>query len=123
MEPSTQSRTRVRSMRRTGARALGGIAPLARVLGARALESLLVVVVLASLVFFALRLLPGDPAALVLGDEASDAELARVRATLHLDESLVAQYARFLRGLATLDLGDSFRRPGIRAMARVVEAT
>ncbi len=95
---------------------------VARVLAARAIESLLVVLVLASLVFFALRLLPGDPAALVLGDEASPVELARVRALLHLDEPLATQYARFLRGLVTLDLGDSFRRPGTSAMARVGEA-
>jgi peptide/nickel transport system permease protein len=95
---------------------------LARALGARAVESLLVVVALASLVFFALRLLPGDPARLVLGDEASEAELARVRATLHLDQPLTVQYVRFLRGLATFDLGDSYRRPGTSAMARVGEA-
>src|ERR1017187_270538 len=88
----------------------------------RALEAALVLLVLASLVFFALRLLPGDPATLVLGDEASEAELARVRAVLHLDEPLATQYARFLRGLSTLDLGDSFRRPGTSAMARVGEA-
>jgi peptide/nickel transport system permease protein len=93
-----------------------------RLLGSRAFEALLVVVSLASLVFFALRLLPGDPARLVLGDEASADDLARVRATLHLDEPLLAQYARFVRGLATLDLGDSFRRPGTSAMARVGEA-
>jgi peptide/nickel transport system permease protein len=94
----------------------------ARILVARAIEALAVVVALASLVFFALRILPGDPARLVLGDEASAAELARVRASLHLDEPLGAQYLRFLRGLATLDLGDSFRRPGTSAMARVAEA-
>ncbi len=105
-------------MRRAGTDA----ARLARALAARALESLLVVVALASLVFFALRILPGDPARLVLGDEASARDLARVRALLHLDESLAAQYARFLRGLFTLDLGDSFRRPGTSAMARVAEA-
>jgi peptide/nickel transport system permease protein len=93
-----------------------------RLLATRALEALLVVVSLASLVFFALRLLPGDPARLVLGDEASADDLERVRAALHLDEPLLAQYARFLRGLATLDLGDSFRRPGTSAMARVGEA-
>jgi peptide/nickel transport system permease protein len=94
----------------------------ARVLVARAVEALAVVVALASLVFFALRILPGDPARLVLGDEASAAELARVRASLHLDEPLGAQYVRFLRGLATLNLGDSFRRPGTSAMGRVAEA-
>jgi peptide/nickel transport system permease protein len=98
------------------------VARALRSLAARALEALLVVVSLASLVFFAMRLLPGDPARLVLGDEASAADLARVRAALHLDEPLLTQYARFLRGLATLDLGDSFRRPGTRAMAQVGEA-
>jgi peptide/nickel transport system permease protein len=95
---------------------------VARIVASRAIESLFVVLVLASFVFFALRLLPGDPATLVLGDEASAAELARVRALLHLDEPLITQYVRFLRGLSTLDLGDSFRRPGASAMARVGEA-
>jgi peptide/nickel transport system permease protein len=66
--------------------------------------------------------LPGDPARLVLGVAASDVDLARVRAALHLDEPLPEQYARFVRGLLTLDLGDSLRRPGTRAMARVGEA-
>jgi len=93
-----------------------------RLVVGRAVEALLVAVALASLVFFALRLLPGDPARLVLGDEASASDLARVRATLHLDEPLLAQYTRFLRGLATLDLGDSFRRPGTSAMKRVAAA-
>ncbi len=98
------------------------LAVLGRLLAGRVVEALALVLVLASLVFFALRILPGDPALLVLGDEATPVELARVRALLHLDEPLGAQYVRFLRGLATLDLGDSFRRPGTRAMARVGEA-
>jgi peptide/nickel transport system permease protein len=105
-------------MRRVGA----SLARVLRVLAARTIEAALVVLALASLVFFALRLLPGDPARLVLGDAASEADLARVRATLHLDEPLPAQYLRFLRGLATLDLGDSLRRPGTRAMAHVALA-
>jgi peptide/nickel transport system permease protein len=101
---------------------LTSAARLGKVLFTRVAEALGVVLALASLVFFALRWLPGDPARLVLGDEATPGELARVRATLHLDEPLVAQYARFVRGLFTLDLGDSFHRPGTSAMARVVEA-
>jgi peptide/nickel transport system permease protein len=113
MARATEARDRPE--RRGGAVAIA----VARLLAARAIEATGVVVALASLVFFALRLLPGDPARLVLGDEASPADLARVRAALHLDEPLWAQYARFLRGLATLDLGDSFRRPGTAAMARV----
>jgi peptide/nickel transport system permease protein len=103
-------------------RAAASLARVLRVVAARAIEAAAVVLALASLVFFALRLLPGDPARLVLGDAASEADLARVRATLHLDEPLPAQYVRFVRGLVTLDLGDSLRRPGTRAMARVAEA-
>jgi ABC-type dipeptide/oligopeptide/nickel transport system permease component len=110
-----------RTRKKAGSKAVGGMRSL-QLLVERAVEAVLVVVALASLVFFALRLLPGDPARLVLGDEASSADLARVRATLHLDQSLAVQYARFLRGLATLDLGDSFRRPGTAAMGRVGSA-
>ena len=93
-----------------------------RIVSARAVEAVLVVLVLASLVFFAFRLLPGDPARLVLGDEATADELGRLRATLHLDEPLLTQYVRFVRGLATLDLGESLRRPGTPAMVLVLSA-
>ncbi|MBS2017183.1 MAG: ABC transporter permease [Deltaproteobacteria bacterium] len=88
----------------------------------RLVEAALVVLALATLVFLALRILPGDPAALVLGDQASEVDRAALRAKLHLDEPMPVQYARFVRGLFTLDLGESIRRPGVAAMARVAEA-
>jgi len=103
-------------------RAAASLGRFWRVVASRVIESAAVVLALASLVFVALRVLPGDPARLVLGDAAGEADLARVRATLHLDEPLLAQYARFLRGLSRVDLGDSLRRPGTSAMARVGEA-
>ena len=89
----------------------------------RIAEAVVVVLALATLVFLALRILPGDPAALVLGDQASELERAALRARLHLDEPLLVQYARFVRGLSTLDLGESIRRPGTSAVGRVLEAT
>jgi peptide/nickel transport system permease protein len=100
---------------------LGSLRVAGAVLG-RLLEAVLVVLALATLVFFALRLLPGDPAALILGDQASEAERAALRAKLHLDESIVVQYARFIRGLGTFDLGESLRRPGSSAVSRVLDA-
>lgn len=96
-------------------------ARIALVLG-RLGEAVTVVLVLATLVFLALRILPGDPAALVLGDQSSEAERAALRAKLHLDEPLWLQYAHFLRGLASLDLGESVRRPGSGAVERVLDA-
>jgi peptide/nickel transport system permease protein len=88
----------------------------------RVAEAALVVFVLATMVFLALRVLPGDPAALVLGDQASQAERDALNAKLHLDEPMWMQYARFIIGLLRLDLGDSIRRPGTSAVARVLEA-
>lgn len=93
-----------------------------RTVAGRVLEAAVVVVALATLVFLALRLLPGDPAALVLGDQASEADRAVLRQKLHLDEPMWMQYARFIGGLATLDLGESIRRPGTRAITRILEA-
>jgi peptide/nickel transport system permease protein len=85
-------------------------------------EAALVIFALATLVFLSLRILPGDPAALVLGDQASEAERAVLRGKLHLDDPMWLQYARFLRGLVTLDLGESVRRPGTAAVDRVLDA-
>ena len=101
------------------ARALLGVA---RAVLSRALEAALVVLATATIVFLVVRLLPGDPARLVLGDQASEAQLAALRAKLWLDRPLWLQYAHFLRGLVTLDFGESLRRPGVRAFSRVALA-
>ena len=95
---------------------------MAREIARRTAEALLVVLAIATAVFLALRLLPGDPAALVLGDHASAADRARLRAVLGLDKSLFVQYYEFLRGLVTLDLGESLRRPGVPALRLVGRA-
>lgn len=102
--------------------ALTALRTVVAVMAARLFESAGVLLVLASLVFFALRVVPGDPALLVLGDQASGEEVAALRRRLHFDEPLVTQYGRFLRGLAVLDLGESLRRPGVQAMTRVRES-
>jgi ABC-type dipeptide/oligopeptide/nickel transport system permease component len=61
-----------------------------------------------TLVVFALiRLVPGDPARLVLGLQASEEEVQRLRVQLGLDQPLPVQYARFLVRLLQGDLGRS----------------
>jgi peptide/nickel transport system permease protein len=101
---------------------VSGLAQSARVAFARALGAAAVLLVLASLVFLALRVLPGDPAALILGDQAPIAERARLREQLGLDRPLPLQYARFVEGLVTLDLGDSLSRPGVPAFSEVLRS-
>ena len=73
--------------------------------GAALLGALVVVLGVATLVFLLLHLAPGDPVEAMLGETASGADRAALRAELGLDAPLPVQYARYLEGLATLDLG------------------
>lgn len=59
--------------------------------------------------FFLLRLLPGDPATAMLGDRATDAAVMRLNQHLGLDRPIYVQYVYFLRSLLTLDLGQSIK--------------
>ncbi|GAA2237593.1 ABC transporter permease [Herbiconiux moechotypicola] len=65
----------------------------------------------ATLTFFGLRLIPGDPAQAVLGGPGSQASaeaLAAVRAEYGLDQPVWVQYLRYLGRLGTGDLGSSY---------------
>jgi peptide/nickel transport system permease protein len=58
-------------------------------------------------VFAMIRLIPGDPALLMLGDMADPASLARLRQTLGLDQPMVMQYLIWLKAVFSGDLGHS----------------
>jgi ABC-type dipeptide/oligopeptide/nickel transport system permease component len=60
-----------------------------------------------TLVFLVVRVLPGDPAQVVLGDLASEAALSALRQRLGLDLPLWSQYAQFIKGALTGDWGVS----------------
>jgi len=60
-----------------------------------------------TLVFLLVRILPGDPAIVVLGDQASPAAVAAFRAKLGLDQPLAAQYWTFLSDALRGNLGNS----------------
>ncbi|WP_137873651.1 ABC transporter permease [Rhodococcus sp. Q] len=71
--------------------------------------SAVAVLVLASLlIFFVLRLVPGDPATTLAGPDASPEAIAAVRHSLGLDRSIPAQYAAWLGDMVTFDLGRSY---------------
>ena len=61
------------------------------------------------ILFFMLRLIPGDPASVMLGERATDAAVARINHELGLDQPIYVQYGYFLRDLATLNLGTSIK--------------
>jgi ABC-type dipeptide/oligopeptide/nickel transport system permease component len=60
-----------------------------------------------TLVFFFVRVAPGDPALIILGDTATQEALAALRARLGLDQPLVVQYFEFMRMVLSGDLGVS----------------
>jgi ABC-type dipeptide/oligopeptide/nickel transport system permease component len=73
----------------------------------RLADAILTAFLVFSFVFFAMRLLPGDPVIAMLGDRANAQTIENVRKTLGLDQPLLVQYGRFLWGLLHLDLGHS----------------
>jgi peptide/nickel transport system permease protein len=77
---------------------------LARRIAAAAMLLWLVV----TLTFILIRLAPGDPAAFLVAPSASAADVARTRAELGLDRSMLVQYARWLLGTLRGDMGASF---------------
>lgn len=59
------------------------------------------------IVFLMLRLIPGDPAAAVMGDKATDEQIALKREQMGLNRPIYVQYAYYIRDLARFDLGMS----------------
>ena len=78
---------------------------------ARGLQMLLTLLVVLSLLWFAITVLPGDPVRALFGFRQPTPEAyARVQEQLRLDRPVLEQYLLHLRDVATLDLGRAFPR-------------
>lgn len=76
---------------------------------ARRIPSVLVVLLAASMLIFAIiRLIPGDPASTLAGPDAPPETVEAIRHDLGLDESVPAQYLHWLQQVLTFDLGRSY---------------
>jgi peptide/nickel transport system permease protein len=80
-----------------------------RFLSSRILFGALILLSLSVFVFFLFFIAPGDPARMVAGDKATEAQLVQIRANLGLDRPIHEQYLRFLGKAVTGDLGFSYR--------------
>ena len=91
----------------------------------RVLGMLAVMFVVVTIVFVIVRVAPGDPAAVMLGPDATAQDIAALRARLGLDRPLAVQYLLFLGQLARGDLGESIflNRPVLSALADRAEPT
>ena len=75
----------------------------------RVLQAIPVLFGVSLAVFLMVHLIPGDPAALIAGTDATRADVENVRQSLGLDRPLPAQYASFVGRALTGDFGNSFR--------------
>ena len=77
------------------------------------------------IVFLVLHLSPGDPAEIMLGSQATQEDLTRLRADLGLTQPLYVQYTRWMGHVARGDLGRSLwtKRPVLREVLERFKAT
>ena len=73
----------------------------------RSASLFLTLLAVSGLIFLVMQVLPGDPAAIMLGTSASPETLAALRHELGLDQPMLVRYLAWIGGLATGDLGTS----------------
>jgi len=94
-------------------------------LARRVAATIPVLVFVAVFVFAMLRLTPGDPAAVLAGDNATPQQIEEIRAQLGLDEPVWTQFAIYAGRLVQGDLGVSyfFNQPVTALIAQRIEPT
>lgn len=87
--------------------------------------SVLLIFIISVFSFMLIHILPGDPARLALGYEASEADVQAYRVELHLDKPLVTQYVLWIKGLFQGDFGRSilYNRPNLDILAERLPRT
>jgi len=92
---------------------------VSRTLGRRLLLTVPTLFGVLVVAFLLLNVVPGDPVLEMVGERADSATIARLRAELHLDDPLPAQFGHYVWGVVRGDLGRSYitRRPIARDLA------
>jgi peptide/nickel transport system permease protein len=98
---------------------------LLRFLLQRILAVIPVLLVVAVVVFLILRLTPGDPAAVIAGNNATNEDIDRIREQLGLTKPLLMQFWIWFSGVLQGDLGYSFylNKPVTELIAQRIEPT
>ena len=81
---------------------------LVRYLAHRAMQAVLILWLLLTLLFFTARL-KGDPVAVMVGGQVTATDLQRLEHAYGLDQPLYQQYEKFMVGVLHLDFGESIR--------------
>ncbi len=79
-----------------------------RYIGKRLLMLIPVILVTSLLIFWAMSLTGGDPALMILGDNATPAQIEELREEMGLNDPFIVQYANYMKGMFTGDMGKSY---------------
>ena len=101
------------------------MSPLVRTLIHRLVASLVVLAGVSMLMFVIARVIPGDPARIALGPNATEAQVEALRHERHLDQPIPVQYWEYVREVAHGNLGNSLysNRPVRQDIAQYLPAT
>jgi peptide/nickel transport system permease protein len=96
-----------------------------RYIGMRLVHSIFVLFGLSLLIFFIARVMPGDPARVALGPLATEEQVQKLRAEIHLDKPFPVQYYYWLKSLLRGNLGRSLytKRPIVKDLYEYLPAT
>ena len=98
---------------------------MARYITVRLVQGLIVILLISVVTFIIMRLLPGDPVFLLLGEggiRITDEQIRDIRARWGLDDPWHVQYMTWVKNMFTGNFGKSLIRPGVPVRDMILEA-
>lgn len=91
----------------------------------RLIQTVVVIFIVTIIAFLLVQLMPGDPAAAMLGADATQAQIENLRKELGLDQPALAQYFKWMSNAVRGDFGESlmYREPLISIFAKRLPVT
>ncbi len=74
----------------------------------RIVSALPILLIVVTLIFFLMRVVPGDPALMILGKDADLTAVEHLRETMGLNDPLIVQYLNYIKDIVTGNWGDSY---------------
>lgn len=91
----------------------------------RLLSVIPVLIIVVTLVFFLMRVIPGDPATLMLGEDANPEDIIAFKEMMGLNDPILKQYVDYVKNILTGDWGDSlyYKKPVFETIMGRMEPT
>lgn len=91
----------------------------------RLLAAIPTLLIVALMIFVLIRMVPGNPALVVLGDDATELEIAAMERKMGLDQPAFVQFFKWIGTALTGDLGDSiyYSQPVVKVISARLEPT